>query len=69
MEDGWSANEDSKGKLASIVENYVVSCGLIEADYGRSQKHSLGPFLTHEEDQDQTAHVQYRYKSNDIIMT
>ena len=47
----------------------VVSCGLIEADYGGSLKHSLGPFLIHEGDQNQTAHAQYRYKSNDIIMT
>ena len=39
----------------------VVSCGL-EADYDRSQKHLLGPFLIHE-------NAQYRYKSNDIIMT
>ena len=29
----------------------VVSCGLIEADYGGSLKHSLGPFLIHEGDQ------------------
>ena len=47
----------------------MVSCGLIEADYGGSLKHSLGPFLIHEGDQNQTAHAQYRYKSNDIIMT
>ena len=48
----------------------VVSCGLIEADYGGSQKHySLGPFLIHKGDPNQTAHAQYRYKSNDIIMT
>ena len=47
----------------------MVSCGLIEADYGGSLKHSVGPFLIHEGDQNQTAHAQYRYKSNDIIMT
>ena len=47
----------------------VVSCGLIETDYGGSLKHSLGPFLIHEGDQNQTAHAQYRYKSNDVIMT
>ena len=41
----------------------VVSCGLIEADYGGSLKHSLGPFLIHEGDQNQTAHAQYRYKA------
>ena len=29
----------------------------------------MGPFLIHEGEQNQTAHAQYRYKSNDIIMT
>ena len=46
----------------------MVSCGLIEADYGGSLKHSLGPFLIHEGDQNQTAHAQYRYTRNDIIV-
>ena len=56
-------------KWSPVEVNSVVSCGLIEADYGGSLKHSLGPFLIHEGDQNQTAHAQYRYKSNDIIMT
>ena len=53
----------------AVLYLVVVSCGLIETDYGGSLKHSLGPFLIHEGDQNQTAHAQYRYKSNDIIMT
>ena len=58
-----------KPTMQPVTLEDVVSCGLIEADYGGSLKHSLGPFLIHEGDQNQTAHAQYRYKSNDIIMT
>ena len=54
--------------VAYTARHNVVSCGLIEADYGGSLKHSLGPFLIHEGDQNQTAHAQYRYTRNDIIV-
>ena len=47
----------------------VVSCGLIEADYGGSLK-TLSGTISHTRGRpEQTAHAQYRYKSNDIIMT
>ena len=68
MEEGEEEGGEEGGEVeGGVVEGGemegVVSCGLIEADYSGSLKHSLGPFLIHEGDQNQTAHAQYRYKA------